>query len=79
MAYGALREPGYEARLEEEKAAQAARAQEAQAHVAALLRGAQAQEAVSPLLARLVAALERIAAAQERAHPVAPPPAPPAG
>jgi hypothetical protein len=73
MSYGALRAPGYEARLAEEKAAQADRAKEAQAHVAALLRGVQAQEAtgtvaerVAKTLEALLIASERIAIAQER-------------
>ncbi len=73
MPYGTMREPGFEARLEEARLEQVDRAREAQQHVAALLRGAKATEEANPLLARLVVAVERIAAAQERAYPDTPP------
>lgn len=73
MAYGTLREPGYEARLAEVQREQDRRAKEAQEHVAALLRGAPGAKpdpGLQPALERIAVALERIATAQERAHPV---------
>lgn len=77
MSYGALQEPGYEARLAEVRKVEQDRAAQAQQHIAALLRGAKAQEKAQadqdPILDRIASALERIAAAQERAFPDSPP------
>ena len=71
MSYGALQEPGYEARLAELRTQEKDRAAQAQQHIAALLRGAKAQEATkeaeSPIIERIASALERIAFAARAA------------
>jgi hypothetical protein len=73
MAYGAVQDPGYEARLAQLKTDQATRQQQAADHIKAVLLNAQKKQlhvdqatAQTPNIARLADAAERTATALER-------------